>query len=95
MTYFNTVMEVSKLNEYNDKALEQDRAILMFFKAHRIGCYTPFEVHSGIGINYEDVPITSIRRSITNLTHRGDLIKTDNKKLERLGRKNYCWRLKR
>ena len=40
-----------------------------------------------------DVPITSIRRAMTNLTKRGVLVKTDHKRRGRHGRSEYMWQL--
>ena len=39
------------------------------------------------------VPLTSVRRAVTNLTNRGDLVKTDKQVKGPYGRPEYQWRL--
>jgi hypothetical protein len=46
-----------------------------------------------IKLGLGDIPITSIRRSITNLTESGFLIKTDLKTIGLYGREEYIWKL--
>jgi predicted transcriptional regulator len=53
---------------------------------------TPFDVQDDVG---HHVPITSIRRAITNLTQKGILIKSEVTKMGRHGKMNYCWELVR
>lgn len=85
--FFNTVkLEGSELTEANQKASCQEDVILQFFiSSHRD--YTPCEVAR----NFPEWPITSIRRAITNLTKRGKLIKTSEKRKGAYGVENFCW----
>ena len=54
---------------------------------------TPFDVETALYSNTM-VPITSIRRAITNLTNDEKLVKTDNQKTGPYGKPSYCWKLK-
>ncbi len=74
------------------KADAQSRLILAFFKMHPGELFTPFEVLKAL--NYDPMQITSVRRSITDLTNAGLLIKTDVMKQGELGSPNHCWRLR-
>lgn len=77
---------MKRLNK-NDR---QAQAILHFFQSHPGARMTPFEVLNFTGIN---APITSIRRSISDLTKKGLLIKTSLKKMGELGANNCTWEL--
>ena len=68
---------------------KQEDLILEFFKKHKSLAFTPFEVWKSLFL--ETVPITSIRRGITNLTDSGHLIKTESQKTEQYGKVNYLW----
>ena len=49
------------------------------------------EFDAGYGFKDKNVPITSIRRAITNLESEGLLHKTDIQKPGVYGKLNYCW----
>lgn len=89
MGYFNTLHERGQtLKKYHRKALSQDQIILSFFLANPMAKYSPTQIHKLL----PHAPITSVRRSITNLTRKGKLIKTDTKAIGMYGREEYCWR---
>lgn len=93
MNYFNTTQETgATLNQYEAKATNQDETILNFFRKHPGKKFTPFEVQNRAFI--DEPPITSVRRSITNLTNKGKLIRTEQKAGGRYGRSNYLWTVK-
>jgi Fe2+ or Zn2+ uptake regulation protein len=88
--YYNTTNETGEvLKRAKQKTLKQDSRIMSFFESHP-GHWTPCEVWQQCMPN---VPITSVRRSITNLTDQGRLEKTDKKKQGIYGRPNYTWKL--
>lgn len=92
--FFNTTNETGKhLAELEATAEKQNAAILEIFKKTHLDMLTPIEVHSIYCATKPCVPITSIRRAITNLTNAGYLIKTSRKKMEVFGHRNYCWQL--
>lgn len=53
---------------------------------------TPFYVLDLYSKLYHPVPITSIRRAMSNLTEQNKLIKTRNMKKEFFGKKNFLWK---
>ena len=90
MTYYNTTRQEGKQLEVSwDKTKSQDDKVMEYFRAH--GKATPSEVWIHFNENENNVPITSIRRSITNLTSSNLLSKTDNKKEGVYGRPEYIW----
>jgi|TARA_Y100000385_G_scaffold251151_1_gene273707 hypothetical protein len=52
---------------------------------------TPFDVLMVYNSFFKPVPITSIRRAITDLTDGNKLIKTAQQKAGHYGVTNYCW----
>lgn len=85
--YHDTLDERTRLDDYEQKAETQDARILSIFKEHAHRDFTPAEVWVLTG---RDCPITSVRRSITNLEHAGRLIKR-GKRAGLYGRDNFAW----
>ena len=72
MSHHNTTGENGKtLEEYEEKANAQERAVLAYFRKERMA--SPSEVHQKA---LPGCPLTSVRRAITNLTDKGYLRKT-------------------
>lgn len=71
------------------KCTRQEYRIFQIFKTGM--AYTPFEIQELYQKQYPEVPITSIRRAITNLESRGFLKKTESMKAERYGKPNHKW----
>lgn len=98
--FYNTVnLEGQDLIEAIKQARNQGEIVYAFFKANPNGKFTPFNVWAQLlslrpDMVNELTPITSIRRSMCDLTHAGLLVKTDEKRKERLGMVNYLWKLK-
>jgi len=90
MSYFNTTNEEKDLKKYQRKAKSQDEVILEFFKLHPYTVYSPDYIMDELGL---ECPITSVRRSISNLTKQGKLVKTDRKVLGKYGRLTNTWKL--
>ena len=92
--FYNTTSETNPtLSEYKRINSGQDATILKCFQAYRFRKLTPNDVWSLCGLS-RNVPITSIRRSITNLTAAGYLVKLSEKKRGGYGRANSLWTLK-
>lgn len=72
--------------------INQEEHVLRFFNENKDKDFTPAEVHNSIFKNWS--PITSTRRAITNLTSKGSLEKTENKRKGDYGMMNYAWKLK-
>lgn len=95
MTYYNTTDESGQLLlDYETKSKCQDALVLNVFK--RLGRpLTPSEVWGFLTGSQEiarETPITSIRRSITNLTNDLFLIKTKEKGIGKYGRRELKWK---
>ena len=88
MTFFNTTNETgATLKKYRGNAETQNRAILQLF----INENTLSPSKAWEALNCPDVPLTSIRRAITNLTKSGHLVKTIFKSVGKYGRPEYIW----
>lgn len=91
--FFNTIKQTGEeLSESQEKAKRQEIAILNYFLKNKGKSYTPFQVQENLHL--VEVPITSIRRAMTNLTNKGKLVKTDRMIPERFGKPNFLWTYK-
>lgn len=92
--YHNTTKESGPtLAEYQARARTQDQKVADFFEARPGEIFTPWEIQSLV-FSFPKPPITSVRRSITNLTKAGILTKTHHKKeAGDYGRRSYAWQL--
>lgn len=89
--YYNTTLLMGEdLLKEIANAKGQNEKILLFFKNHPINYYTPAQICEKVFSN--SIPVTSVRRAITNLTDEGILIKTDKQKPGNYGKLNYCWK---
>lgn len=92
--FFNTTHETEKLPEYQRQAATQNERVLRILteaKTH----LTPAEVWAKYCKYYNSkTPITSIRRSMSNLTKKEKLEMVYVKKIGLFGRPNYQWRIK-
>ncbi len=94
MTYFNTTGQSgTALTKFKRAAANQDDKVLDVFKRLSKSKLTPEQVWLQAGVS-DATPITSIRRSLTNLTKRGELVKTDTMKWGPYGRPCHTWTLK-
>lgn len=75
-----------------NKTEAQEDLILNYFKKYPESMFSPCDIHNVI-FHGQNVPITSTRRSISDLTSDGKLIKTDQFKIGIYGKKTYLWRL--
>jgi hypothetical protein len=91
--YHNTTGAIgSLLEEYEAKAKSQDELIIALFK-NRNHPLSPSDIYVILG---ERIPITSIRRSISNLTRDGFLDKLQyNKVIGLYGRVECTWTLRK
>lgn len=91
--YFNTTrLKGTQLKSEIMTAISQEKIIFNLFKRKRV--LSPSEIYrlrmsSGLG----DIPITSIRRGITNLTNLGRLKKTDRQRLGMYGKPEFIWEI--
>jgi len=88
--YYNTTnLNGADLKKSTGRAESQTEKILRFFLAHPDGTFTPNDIYC----HFKGYLLTSVRRSMSDLTKSGDLIKTDTQALGRFGSANYKWML--
>lgn len=79
-------------------AEKQNEIILKFFEANKDSNFTPAEVYDDLNQNYLTygtlILLSSVRRSITNLTTKGRLIKCpwDERRPGKYGKDNRTWK---
>jgi hypothetical protein len=87
--YYNTTnLNGSDLKKSTGRAESQTEKILRFFLANPWAYFTPLDIHRATGIL-----LTSVRRSISDLTKSDDLVKTEKQCMEMYGAINYKWTL--
>lgn len=90
MAYYNTTnLNGADLKKSTGRAESQTEKILRFFLANPDRAFTPAEVYRAM----DGFLLTSVRRSMSDLTKSGDLIKTDTQALGNFGSANYKWML--
>lgn len=87
-SYYNTNEETGDtLDQSVIQSKYQESVILALFNDVQVGM-TPCEVHSILTNGW---PITSIRRAMTNLTSRGELLKTRTMRKGIYGKMVHVW----
>ena len=93
-SYYNTTNEIGKrLTMSKVKAYSQEESIMDIFFDRGLMNMTPSDVWHIYCEEFKDVPLTSIRRALTSLTNRYQLIKTDETRMGLYGKLEHCWRL--
>jgi hypothetical protein len=80
------------LRKRRQDARDQQNVILGWFERYPDRLFAPHEL---VHLFPPAVPLTSIRRALTNLTTAGKLIKTETRIDGPYGDLVHCWRLKR
>lgn len=76
------------------RAATQEQVILALFRAYEGESFTPSEVANRVNRGRSpEWPITSIRRSLTNLTERGALRRLPVQRMGPLGSPEHAWSL--
>lgn len=87
-SYHNTNdLEQNEADRYAAFTGDQERQILAWFEKHGTG--SP----SQVGAFFRQLPITSVRRGITNLTNRSKLNKTSKTRIGPYGRPENIWEI--
>jgi len=93
VTFYNTNQTpVNERGKEEKKNSNQEHVIAAFFRDNPKDDFTPFEVQEHV-FNH-NVPVTSVRRALTNLTSSGVLEKTLWTRMGNYGKRNMLWRLK-
>lgn len=91
-SFHNTIEEQGENLRSSEKAAKgQEEIIYNFFVNNPDSVLTPPEVQIQAGMT--NAPLTSVRRSITNLTNKGLLTKTKAQRKGIYGKPNYVWKL--
>lgn len=89
-----TDLTKAQIDLFTLQAEKQDEKILAFFRANPRMDFSPSDVWR-MAFDIQRVPITSVRRAITELTDAGFLVKVENViKTGTYGRPEHLWRLK-
>lgn len=91
--FHNSTNEQEKLPQYEQSAKTQDELIFNHLKSNPSKAFTASDLWFHTGLDDKGVPITSIRRSLTNLTTQGKARKTTDKKIGLFGRPEYFFTL--
>jgi Fe2+ or Zn2+ uptake regulation protein len=93
-SYYNTNKESGKtLINSKTKASKQELKVLKFFEARRDSeTFSPEDVLNEVDFG-RSIPITSVRRAITNLTNAGYLKKTSITKKGKFGKQIHTWQI--
>jgi hypothetical protein len=94
MSFHNTIDIAGKsLKAAKKKVNEQEALIMTYFKKHPYAMPTPWQVLDWLKENGHDMLITSVRRSLTNLSDAGKLIKSTVQFQGPQGKPNHAWML--
>ena len=94
--YYNTNNETQpQLFRSWAQTAKQNDLIYEVFKRHTHREFTPDDIHNHPDVSRRRWPITSIRRAISNLTNKYDLVKTDIMRVGLYGKQEHCWKLAR
>jgi hypothetical protein len=89
VTYYNTnKLQGEQLLLFEEKTKTQAERILEFMRFTKRK-HTPSQIHQQVF--GQSVPITSVRRAMTDLTDDGHLYKTDIMVDGPYGNKEHCW----
>lgn len=89
-TFYNTIsLDGEELERAKENCKSQEERLQLLIKVNQK--VTPFEAHELYEKHFPKVPITSIRRALTNLTKRGLFTRTEIQQKECYGKVNYNW----
>jgi predicted ArsR family transcriptional regulator len=90
--FHNTTQETEPaLSRYADRARSQEAQIIKWWRTHKaLDQFTPSDINERV---LPGVPITSVRRALSDLTKAGYLVKTPHKRMGPYGRPEFYWRL--
>jgi len=91
--FYNTIyLDNDQLTKANAEAMKQEEFITAIFKSNPNKPISPSQIHKVYGKDFsKNVPLTSIRRAITNLTEKNILRKTGIMVDGIYGKPEHCW----
>lgn len=97
MAYYDTTgsrkYSYEQYKEYAQINVKQETAILNVARILINNEFSPSQMLQKMESMGKLIPITSVRRAISDLTRDGKLVKTDKQVIGIYGRKEYVWRL--
>lgn len=94
MTYYNTNNEVGSILQESRKKTETQEKRIETILSDVNAVLTPDHIQWLYFQEYKvDIPITSVRRALTDLTAKGIAIKTDIMLKGRYNKKTHTWRI--
>ena len=90
LNFYNTIMREDEALRKSEANVQTQGARVLAIMNKLIKA-TPAQVHKVYCKNHKRVPITSIRRAMTDLTTSGDLVKTGEKGPGAYGMENFKW----
>lgn len=92
MSFHNTIEATgAQLLQFARDAGTQEQRILRYFERNRDTAFTPSEICERVFQN--TVPLTSVRRGMSDLTAESKLIKTDTMRDGLFGKPEHAWKL--
>jgi hypothetical protein len=92
MSFHNSINIAGKtLKAANKKVSEQNALIMAYYALHPYSMPTPWQIHDWLKKNGSEILITSVRRSLTDLSDAGKLIKSDVLFIGPQGKPNHAW----
>jgi hypothetical protein len=73
------------------RARTQEAIVLALFQKQRGFSLSPDDVWTGLGWGVLGIPLTSVRRAITNLANAGKLRKTEEMRTGSYGKRTHTW----
>lgn len=93
MRFFNTISESGDTLKKSQKQVNNQGVRILEIMRLNGNALTPFEVELLYNHKYSPVPITSIRRVLTDLAGNGLLVKLNEMGVGKYGKKNYKWKI--
>ena len=91
-TFYNTTEITGSEKDISvARAHRQEQTVKRFFIKNKGQMMSPEHVWKELQMDKDGVPLTSVRRAITNLTAQGVLLKTKNKVRSELGGMCHLW----
>ena len=93
-TFYKTInLPADELRSARESNNVQNTRVLSIFEKHPDGL-TPFEVGAIYNGQHPEIPLTSVRRAVTDLEKSGRLEKTGAMRKGGYGKPNHVWKIK-
>lgn len=95
MAKFHNTIDIAgkSLKQAKKKVNEQEILIMQYYMQHPYAMPTPWQLHDWLKSKGHDLLITSVRRTLTDLTDEGKLVKSHVQFKGPKGQPNHAWML--